>query len=203
MNRIKTNWPMALLLAGFAGLMGYQSSDNRMDDTSVSIATVTLDGMFVGLTEGIEANQELKILAAKLEAESEASREEIVNDSEDLELLAPGSPAHQKLQEELTWKTHKRRALIDYGAEKLDVSKSKVLKTVYVHIKEAVAELADEHGYDIVLVDDSVFEFETNSESEMLYEIAMLRVLYSRDVVDITDELVEYMNARYEANRGD
>ena len=65
----------------------------------------------------------------------------------------------------------------------------------FEEIKEAVAHLANREGYDVVFVDDSASELPVAAtEAEMRRQIGARRMLYTSPRVDITDQLVNFMN---------
>ena len=68
---------------------------------------------------------------------------------------------------------------------------------LYDKIKVAAKALSDEQGYDIILVDDSIVAIPENSEN-ILAQISSRRVLFARDQMDVTDQLIEVMNTEYQ-----
>ena len=87
----------------------------------------------------------------------------------------------------------------------VDIEKSIMLRDLYKQIKEAVAELANVEGYDLILVDDSGGELgidpnsQQSREAQILRQITRRRALYSADTIDITDEIIVRMNNAYKS----
>ena len=64
---------------------------------------------------------------------------------------------------------------------------------------EMAQQLAEEDGYDIILMNDSVLEIPENPEN-IVREISNRRILFARSQMDITDQLIQRMNADYQAS---
>lgn len=76
---------------------------------------------------------------------------------------------------------------------------SELILNLYEKIKDMARQLADEHGYDIILMNDSVLEIPENPEN-IIREISNRRILFARTQMDITDQLIQQMNADHQAS---
>lgn len=190
------NWPATILLALFAGYVGYSSQANRAPTAPAVIATVDLERVFQGLDERKAADDRLTKLAGELDRKGQEKRKEVNLLSEDLELFAPGTPQFQQTSAELAEKGYRLKAYLDFAVRKLDAAKSRTLHELYEdRIKPVVAEIAQENGYDLVVVDDSIVGLPTDaSESEMMRQISARRLLWSNPLMDITDDIIARMN---------
>ncbi len=194
------NWPAMILLAMFAGYVGYSSQANRATMLPAAVvATVNLEKVFQGLDERGAADARLKNLADKLDAEGHKKREEIEVLNADLELFPPGSEKFQEVAAELAGKGFRLKAFLDFAVRKLDAEKSRTLYDLYEdRIKEVVRQMAEEQGYDLVMVDDSIVALPTEiSEAEIMRQISARRLLYTNSAIDITEDLIARMNSRY------
>ena len=193
-------WPVILLLALLAGLVAYQTQANRASSSAppAVIATVNIERLFQNLDERSAADTRLTRLAEELDAESQRRREEMQQLNEELEIYAPGSKQHQEHNEQIALKGYQLQGFLDFAMRKLDAEKSKFFRRLYDRIKQAVAATAQENGYDVVFVDDSVVDLpRTATEEEMKRQISARRMLYTNAQIDITDELVERMNREF------
>jgi hypothetical protein len=55
--------------------------------------------------------------------------------------------------------------------------------------------MATSNGYDLVLVNDSLAEIPPGTEEELNRQISARRILFANPRIDLTDELIAYMNA--------
>jgi len=110
-------------------------------------------------------------------------------------------------EDELAMKMLQYQAWLKVSDQQLDVEASLQLRALYRSIRNAVESLAEAEGYDLVVVDDSSSEFGLNPQSSMSrqmqvrQQIVGRRVLFGRDAIDITDELIVRMNNAWEAGR--
>ncbi len=191
--------PAAALLLLVAALLGYQTiAAQRTAVTPSVIATINLERVFQNLDEKGAADIKLQQIADDLEAEGRDMKQKIDLNEQDLDLFAPGTPKYQASLEAWTLATLRYQSFIEFGRRKIDVQKALTLKNIYQSIKTATAALAEENGYDMVFVDDSIAEMQPGGEAEMTRQISARRMLYTSPRIDVTDELVTRMNKAFQ-----
>lgn len=90
----------------------------------------------------------------------------------------------------------------------VDNERSLMLRDMFIKIKESVIVIAEENGYDIVLVSDVDREvtFNTNSkvprETQVLEQIGFQRAVYTSSQIDVTEQIVTHMNLEWEKHAG-
>jgi Skp family chaperone for outer membrane proteins len=72
------------------------------------------------------------------------------------------------------------------------------IRRIYDKIKSSAQAMADERGYDLILVDDSVVPIPAQTK-DILGQISSRRVLFARQQLDVTDALITEMNSSYRA----
>jgi Skp family chaperone for outer membrane proteins len=195
----RLNWSAGLLAAVLALHMGYTSYAVRQAAplAPATLATVNLEQVFAGLDARAAADTRLAALAEELDGQAQAQRDEIALLEQDLEIFQPGSEEYEQTSASIAEMTLKRRAFIEYSARRIDAEQSRVLSELYDTIKEVLAALSTEYGYDIVFVDDSVVQLPRNvGEQEMMRQISARRMLYTNPAIDISQELIVRMNQR-------
>lgn len=179
-----------------AGLFVYQSQGMRPGanmQPSV-LVTVNLERVFDGLDTRAAADERLAAIAEELQGQAETKAAAIDEANEELELLQNGSAAHQEALEDLTRKTLDYQAFAEFSRRKIEVQKAQALKRIYVDIKVAAKAMAEENGYDVVFVDDSVAAMGGGTETEVNRQISGRRMLYVNPAIDATDVLIARMN---------
>ena len=86
------------------------------------------------------------------------------------------------------------QAYNEFSLRKIDVEQSLMLRRIYRSIKEAARTMAEELGYDVLFVDDSVSAIVNGTEKEVRRQISARRMLYTNPQIDLTDTLVARMN---------
>lgn len=204
MRQLKTkiNLPTLALLTLIIAMISYQSLANRepAERQSIAIATFDLERTFNSIEEKKHKYAELVELAESFEAEREKMAKQLEELDLELKDHVEGSPKHRELLEKWSLLSHEYAANIDFYRAKLELEKGRVIKQIYLTIREAVKEMAQEHGYAVVFVDDSIAEIPLGTEQEMSRQISARRIVYSS--VDITDELIARMDKAFRASRG-
>jgi Skp family chaperone for outer membrane proteins len=159
------------------------------------VVCVDLEKVFNGLTAKTNADAHLRKLGEEQIAESNKKAEAIKQMEADLADLAAGSARYRELQDQALLEAQKYRAYVEFSRAKIDAERSRTIKRIYGDIKKAADEMATSNGYDLVLVNDSLAEIPPGTEEEMNRQISARRILFANPRIDLTDELIAYMNA--------
>jgi hypothetical protein len=116
----------------------------------------------------------------------------------EFELYQPGSPKYKELEQDRQLELIEWEAQSDYRALRAASGLSKSLRSVYKHIREASAELAQQNGWDYVFVNETVVELPEGDNIDMGAVISARRMLYANAAMDVSDQLIEFMNASFD-----
>jgi Skp family chaperone for outer membrane proteins len=192
-------------LAIIAGLCVYQTQAVRPAAAAepTVVAYVNLETIFQNLAERSQADVSLLALAETLDGDGQARRDALELLKQDLELYAPGSKQHEDTTMKLAEMGYQLQAYREFALRKLEVEKASVLRALYDKIKESVRMLSEQNGYDVVMVDDSVVPVpEDLTEKETWRQISARRTLYASPQIDITDDVLAFMNNQFNAMQG-
>jgi Skp family chaperone for outer membrane proteins len=190
MNAIHKNWPATVLAAAFLAFLAVNGPGRPS-----SVATVNLEQIFQGLDLRLKADEQLVKVAGELDARAAELRGMIDDKKADLDIFPKGSTKHQQTLSEVARLSYQLQAHLDFAIQKLDFEKSITLRRIYGDIKAAVSQLAQTNGYDIVVVDDSVVSLPTDAnETETMRQISARRLLFTNNGIDITKDVIAYMN---------
>lgn len=197
MNR--TCWAIAaaLSIAGACGLAAYQAGANgaAMASRPTAVAVVDIQEVINGLDELRDREQELETFGKSLTARLDKLRQDNEQAETDLGLLPAGSPEFRERQEEFRRKTLELQFELDYSKARLDEKRAQIYSALFRKINEASARLAQQSGYDIVISSDSSATVpENGAEQAIRAMIVSRRLLYASDSVDVTDDLIRFMN---------
>lgn len=201
---IRSQFVSVALLAIIAALMGYQSLGRDPAAAAPSqptiVATFDLERTFNTIDQKKAAFAKITELAEKLQAEADVKRKELEQLSANLDIHPKGSPKAQEAQEQLEYRTAAYRAQIEFIKLKIEAEKGRALRRIYFDIRKAAQEFAEKHNYSVVLVDDSVAEIPPGTLEDLNRQISARRIVYTN--ADITDVLIEHMNASFKAAGG-
>jgi Skp family chaperone for outer membrane proteins len=200
-----SNVPLVILVAALAAIAGYQALAQR--GTAIGppiIATVRIEPLFDGLQQRAEAKTEIAALEERL-LEEQGRRQESISALElDLEDVVAAA-RREALSDEITLERMKLQFWSQEAGMELEVEKALRLQELYKSVKQAIADLAEAEGYDIVMLNDASDELPFDRDSRMpaqlqiLQQITTRKLLYLNPATDVTNDLIVRMNNAYRA----
>lgn len=172
--------------------------------TPTPVATVDLVKVITSLDEFKTVDERIKADGQKKTQEIERLTKEIEGLQQDLKSLDPSSDAYDQMFRELNMKVGFRELrgsmLIRWQSE----DNARVLTELYEKSLDAVAEVAQREGWEVVIHRGQNLTVPRNpnvrAEAAMDFVenfIQTRRVIYSGDAVDITNSVILQMNNRY------
>jgi Skp family chaperone for outer membrane proteins len=170
------------------------------------VVTVELRRVIEGLDQRAAAEAELQLMGQGILDEDDRRQSELQAMRAEIESIPESDEAARlAMQEDAALRELEYRAWRQFAFEQLDIEKSLLLRDLDRSVKDAIRELADANGYDIVLTTDAGDELMVSAEArasreaQVRQQMISRRVLYANDMVDITDELIERMNNAFNA----
>lgn len=195
--RLNINLPLVGLALVFAFMAGYNSV--AMKEPAV-VGTVDVERMYQDLQEQISADESLVVTEKEHQDRLGEMRAEVERLQSELEFLEPDSPAYREMEEKLELATVSYAAYGEYAQQTLEMLKAQSWGETYLSIKKAAGEYANANGIDMVLLDDSIPPLKsTNTIAQVLDQISGRRMIYTQEELDITDELLDFMNTKFVA----
>jgi len=185
--------PLMLTIA--TALFGQQPS------SGVNVAVVSLPDV-----------SERYIKTSALEAKFEKRRQELNKKRDDMndkvdrlkrslqEELKPGTEAFDQRQKELALQQAELQWFLDTQSKKVDAGLAESLRSIYEDIQHMVAQVAKERHLDIVLASDALPPQPPSNANQVRQQILLQKVIYWSPQVDITDVVVERLNAAYKSS---
>jgi Skp family chaperone for outer membrane proteins len=192
------NRTLLLIASALAVFAGYQSFAVRQVAASrpANVAWIDIERVFEGLSERALADQQLTSLAEKFDASAQAMKQKAITMEEELEILAPGSGDYKQAEEMLLQKSYEYRGYMEFAKQKLELRKAQILGRIYEDIRAGAQQLSQQHGFDYVMVNDSLGSMSANTEAEMNRQISARRILFATSDFDATDLLIEHLNSQ-------
>ncbi|MBC8310091.1 MAG: OmpH family outer membrane protein [Phycisphaerales bacterium] len=180
--------------------MAWQSQANRKvaPATPAVLVSVDFERAFSSLEERVYEESKVQAFVAKLTEDIESKRLHIESYEQEFELYESGSDKWEELLQEQQLEVLEYQAQIEYRNIRAIREESKGMRRIYQHIREAAAELSKENGWDYVIVNDAAFSLPEGDNVDMGAQISSRRMLYANPSLDVTDILIEYMNASFD-----
>lgn len=137
-----------------------------------------------------------------LSAELGAMREKVDRTMRSLrEEFKPGTKEYRERRKQLAMLEAELQWLVEAQGRDVERELAKSLRAIFDDIRNAVGEVADEKGVDVVLAADRLPEDAPPTTTQARQQIILQKVLYWRPSVDLTDDVIVRLNAEYEAQR--
>ncbi|MEE3001321.1 MAG: OmpH family outer membrane protein [Planctomycetota bacterium] len=163
------------------------------------VATVDLETTINSLDEWAEMLASETDIGDGLQSEVKRRQDEIELLEADLEDYPSGSEKFKEAFKRYQMASIELQGYVQFQQLKSQQRTSELILKLYEKIKLIAKQLADENGYDIILMNDSVLEIPENPEN-IVREISNRRILFARTQMDITDQLIQRMNADHQAS---
>ncbi len=147
----------------------------------------SLEGRRLSVVEDLRVlEEEIKTLQARIEAES-LTGEALFN-----------------VAQELSEKQAFGQARLEAAQTRLDIARGDMMREMYEKVTVACGQFADNNGYDLIMVDDRSFPLARPQSTTAAQQEAIRgkRVLFARQSLDVTDQVLTLMNNQYAAGGG-
>ena len=203
----KRRWLVGAVV-GVIGLVGVGTgavtaslADRGAPPKGATIAIVDLEKLINGLDEKRAKGEQFQGAFDAKKTELEALKKKIEERETAVKNMAPGA-ARTKGAEELRDMIIRAEMEAQLANRKLDLQQADLFLELYEKVNEAIATLSKQNGYHLVFVSDESAKVPKGNSETVLRGITMKRMLYVDDALDITDEVVRFMNNSFAAAGG-
>jgi Skp family chaperone for outer membrane proteins len=182
-------------------LLAWQAGASRAAVTPTVVGTIDLPRVLEALDEWKAEMARSQAAGEAFQVELEAKRTELDGLAADIEDFRVGTEQYAAAEHALKKASIDLRAFMSLADMREARTKQRAILRIYNHVRAATRELSEQEGYGIVLMDDSAIPIAEDS-ADVLGDISSRRVLYASTTLDITDPLIAYMNAQWQAARG-
>jgi Skp family chaperone for outer membrane proteins len=204
MTNTTNRWMAALAMAAcvvggtWVATRATASSPMAAPPAAPVVATIDMEEIIKGLKEREDKEKALsakqkeyqdKLNQLTEDAKSEKSKIENMTDTPEKITAA------KNLREKLIRAEFEKQ----YAERLLGELKGEMMRELYVKISEATKQLAKQNGYQLVLSSDQNVPVGSGDPDAVLRAIALRRVMYADPALDITADVVAYLNNQYAA----
>ncbi|MFI4859399.1 MAG: OmpH family outer membrane protein [Phycisphaerales bacterium JB063] len=165
-----------------------------------AVAVLNLQDVLGQLDENnaFQAAQQAK--NQQLQAELTRRQNALQQMQNDLELLDPDSDAYTEKEDQIFTTLIELRTWQQIQEQRNILEQRTHLASLYRKVVQAGTAMAEQRGIDAVLLDTQVPDLDRLNPEQLLNAIATRKVLYHNDEIDMTDDVIQQMNAAW-ANR--
>tara|TARA_B110000495_G_scaffold85568_1_gene73701 strand:- start:685 stop:1329 length:645 start_codon:yes stop_codon:yes gene_type:complete len=189
---------MLVLLAVSAVAWKTEATKWLVPSNPTVTVTINFETLFASLEERVFEESKVQAVIEDMNAEIEQRRQEITEYEQEFELYEAGSQKWQELLQDQQLKVLEYQAQVEYSKSRKARELSKGTRRVYMNIRESAAKLAEQNGWDYVVVNDAAITLPEGDNVDIGLEISSRRILYANDALDVTDQLISYMNGNFD-----
>jgi len=197
MNRTRKMWivvaGLALGLCWFAGA----KANHYLAGKPTAVAVVDVQRAFDSLQEKDQIEADLRAEAERLKVDEENKKKSIRELQADLEILAQGAPAWKQKKAALDTALIELQVWRSFETNKLNRERGVQIENLYRKVVDAIGRVAKDNGYDVVLFKEKPVEFKGAKPEQIPTLIQVRKVLWSADELDLTDLVIQQMNAQF------
>jgi Skp family chaperone for outer membrane proteins len=187
-------------LAGIATFMVLAGASRLMFAPPTSpplVATIDLERLFNGLDIQKTEGARVDAVAVKYDTQLDGLRGQIENLQAELENFEQGGEAWLKTSRDAEAAISEYQAIEQFARLKVEAERAKSMRNVYERIKSEIETFAKAQTppLDLVLIDDTIPVLEPSTAEAMQKQISARRMIYASRAFDITDILLERINA--------
>jgi Skp family chaperone for outer membrane proteins len=166
------------------------------------VVTFSIERVSADLTERADSEASLRSLFSKVETELKSRNESMTALQETLQSAADADKP--EIVEQLNQLAIQAMSYKQFAEKRVDTERSLMFRDLYMKIKSSVADIANENGYDLVLITDDDREIlvnpqaDTSQEFQVREQIGQQRVVFASGQIDITEQIVTHMNLEWE-----
>lgn len=168
---------------------------------SIRIALVDIQKLADGLAEGATTKEKLNAMVEALNAAKGEFVKQVNALDKDLELESDkNSPKARQIVSKKSELQAQAKVRLGTMMEDFRRQRSDLTVDTYAKILEAIPRFAKQEGYDMVLADDRhVMPQKGIDPEQVAMQVDMRKVLYAKDELDVTAQLIVFMNNEYKA----
>jgi len=201
MARKGIQWGVACLAMGVIAT-AVALGQNAMQAEPTAVAVVNVQKVFNSIDEKQAINAKLNKRSRSLSKQQKSKKKKLQQMRSKLDVLKPGSEQYKQQQSELERQMVDSQAWQKFEKQKLEQFRSLQMKKLYRKIADAAGRVAKDNGYDLVLYDEGDSDFNFQSAKQLSTMIQMRKVLWSREGMQLTEQVITRMNNQFQSEGG-
>lgn len=165
-----------------------------------ALAVINIVTVFSRLNSKQAGDREIEALGRKLKDEQSAKEKSLDEMKKEMDQYKENSKEYNDLSERILKGVMELQGFMKYRDEKVLMEQRLRTMSIYKQMNEAIEKYSRENGVALVLVVDDPSLGESRSQMEMMQRVAMRKVMYAHESLDITKLIIERMNAEFRPN---
>lgn len=166
------------------------------------VAVVDVQALLDGLDQRVQLERELEQFIAQRQAQLDTARQAMEDARAEVELAAEASPERRDALRSFREAEMTARVRGEAFQTEIQIERGRIWSTLFAEISDAVAQVAQRDGWEIVFQDDSDLSLPEGirAERDVIEYILRKKVIYAQDSrSNITADVRTFMNNRFNA----
>ncbi len=198
-----------LISIGLVGILGWLTFQRFVTSTDaqgvstpvpVKLAVVDMEKVFNEYQRTKDVNKKIAERQKEIRAKMKEMLEKIEALKSELQNFHPDSKDYYERQKKLFKLSVELDSFKRISTEDMKREFRLMTESIYNEIIDAVAQISADRGYDLVLYRDTV-KIQGDSIPALLERIRQRKVLYASKEIDITEQVLSYINQRYKLKK--
>lgn len=188
-------------VACLAGLLTLISASPTVADTKIAVVNVAEVSEKYDRTKDLESH--FDNVRKTLQTQRDELKQKAERTAKSLnEEFKPGTDEYRNRRKELAMMEAQLQYFVDSEGKQIEAELAESLRSIFDDIQTVIRGLAEEKGFDLVLVADSMPPGAPDNTQQVRQQIVLQKVLFASPRVDITNEVVTRLNDKYRASKG-
>lgn len=166
----------------------------------LKIGIVDINEIFDKYDKRVDRDQQLKDAEAEFKKEIESKKKAMIDLNEETQLLDLGSESRDQNMEILERKNVELEGYAKFAEKQLTKKYKDAFEEIYEEIINEVNSFGKEKNYSVIIKKEKP-NLQSNQLSDLQFKIGIRTVLYNSSAMDVTLNITERINARYQKKK--
>jgi len=201
MNKISIKYRiLTIFLCSIVSIVTFKSMPQDVIAGELKIGVVDINEVFDKYDKRADLDQQLKDTEAEFKKEIESKKKAMIDLNEETQLLDLGSESRDKNITILEKKNVELEGFAKFAEKQLMKKYKDAFEKIYEEIINEVDSFGKDRNYSVIIKKEKP-NLQSNQLSDLQFKIGIRTVLYNSSAIDITPNITERINARYQQEK--
>ncbi len=201
MNKISIKYRiLTIFLCSIVSIVTFKSMPQDVIAGELKIGVVDINEVFDKYDKRVDLDQQLKDTEAEFKKEIESKKKAMIDLNEETQLLDLGSESRDKNIVILEKKNVELEGYAKFAEKQLMKKYKDAFEKIYEEIIKEVDSFGKDRNYSVIIKKEKP-NLQSNQLSDLQFKIGIRTVLYSSSAIDVTANITERINARYQKEK--
>lgn len=191
---------LTIFLCSIVSIVTFKSMPQDVIAGELKIGVVDINEVFDKYDKRVDLDQQLKDTEAEFKSEIESKKKVMIDLNEETQLLDLGSESRDKNIVILEKKNVELEGYAKFAEKQLMKKYKDAFEKIYEEIIKEVDSFGKDRNYSVIIKKEKP-NLKSNQLSDLQFKIGIRTVLYNSSAIDVTANITERINARYQQEK--